>query len=80
MKPPEGMGAYRFSVLASLRAAQLIDGCTARIDAGTHKPITVAQMEIVAGLTTERLEEAESDTDAMVELAPHDAGDERDPA
>jgi DNA-directed RNA polymerase subunit K/omega len=67
MRPPDGMGAYRFSVLASLRAAQLISGCTARLDGGTHKPITVAQLEVVAGLTAERLEDAESDADTAME-------------
>jgi len=67
MKAPNGMGAYRFAVLASLRAAQLIDGCVPRIDGGSHKPIIVAQLEILAGVTTERLEEDEGDVEALPE-------------
>lgn len=43
------MGAYQFAVLSSLRAAQLMRGCTPRVDGDTHKPITVAQLEVAGG-------------------------------
>ena len=48
------MGAYMFAVLAGLRAAQLMRGCTPRVDGGIHKPTTVAQLEIVGGMTGQR--------------------------
>ncbi len=46
---PEGMGAYQFVVIATLRAAQLMRGCTPRVDPLHHKPIVVAQMEVSEG-------------------------------
>lgn len=46
---PEGMGKYQFVVLATLRAAQLMRGCTPRIDPQQHKPIVVAQLEVAEG-------------------------------
>jgi hypothetical protein len=42
---PTDVGAFEFVVLASLRAAQLIRGCTPLIES-THKMITTAQMEV----------------------------------
>jgi hypothetical protein len=35
-----------FSVLSSLRAAQLVRGCIPRVVVGPHKLITTAQMEV----------------------------------
>jgi hypothetical protein len=35
-----------FSVLSSLRAAQLVRGCVPRVVVGTQKLITTAQMEV----------------------------------
>jgi DNA-directed RNA polymerase subunit K/omega len=49
MRPPQGLGAYAFAVLSSLRAGQLIRGCTPKIDGGFHKPIVVAQLEVTQG-------------------------------
>jgi DNA-directed RNA polymerase omega subunit len=46
--------SFEFVVIAALRAQQLQRGCVQRV-AGTHKPTTIAQMEIVAGKVT-RLE------------------------
>lgn len=43
------MGAFQFVVLSTLRAAQLMRGCTPRIDVNGHKPIVVAQLEVAAG-------------------------------
>lgn len=45
---PPGVGAFQFVVLSTLRAAQLIRGCTPRVDGG-HKPIVTAQCEIAEG-------------------------------
>jgi DNA-directed RNA polymerase subunit K/omega len=49
IRRPDGMGAYQFTVLAALRAAQLMRGCVPRVDTGDHKPMIVAQMEISQG-------------------------------
>ena len=48
MVPHPGIGTFEFIVLASLRAAQLMQGCTPRVGA-THKRMTIAQMEVAAG-------------------------------
>jgi len=48
---PSEFSAFEFVVLAGLRAAQLMRGCTARVD-GVHKRITTAQLEIAAGKVT----------------------------
>jgi DNA-directed RNA polymerase subunit K/omega len=45
---PAGLNAFEFVILAGLRAAQLMRGCTPRL-AGTHKNTMMAQMEIAAG-------------------------------
>jgi hypothetical protein len=42
---PADVGAFEFVILASLRAAQLMRGCTPRIES-THKMIMTAQMEV----------------------------------
>ncbi len=48
VKRPVAMNAYEFVVLSSLRAAQLMKGCTPRVDSD-HKTIMTAQMEVAAG-------------------------------
>ena len=45
---PADVSAFEFVVLAGLRAAQLMRGCTPRIE-GAHKVIMTAQIEIAAG-------------------------------
>jgi len=45
---PAGTSALEFAVVSSLRAAQLMRGCTPRI-VSTHKLITTAQMEVATG-------------------------------
>jgi RNA polymerase Rpb6 len=45
---PSGMGAFQFVVLATLRAAQLMQGCRPRVD-GVHKPTIIAQVEVAEG-------------------------------
>jgi DNA-directed RNA polymerase subunit K/omega len=45
VKRPDGMSAFEFSVLSSLRAAQLNRGCTPRV-LGSQKLAVTAQHEI----------------------------------
>jgi hypothetical protein len=45
---PDGIGAFKFAVLASLRAAQLCRGCMPRIE-GVHCVAVTAQMEVAGG-------------------------------
>ncbi len=45
---PAGMGAFHFSVLSTLRAAQLLRGCTPRV-VGLHKYTVIAQCEVAEG-------------------------------
>ena len=51
------LGAFHFAVLASLRAAQLMKGCTARVE-GLHKHTVIAQLEVSQGKVTEQLRPA----------------------
>ena len=39
---------YEFAVVSALRAHQLMQGCTPRLD-GLHKATTMARMEVAAG-------------------------------
>ena len=45
---PVHMNAFEFVVLSSLRAAQLMRGCTPRVNS-TQKMIMTAQLEVAAG-------------------------------
>ena len=45
---PPNVSAFEFVVLAGLRAAQLMRGCTPRVE-GAHKVIMTAQMEVASG-------------------------------
>jgi hypothetical protein len=45
---PKNVGAFQFVVLATLRAAQLMRGCTPRVD-GIHKATIIAQLEVSEG-------------------------------
>jgi hypothetical protein len=47
IRRPAHLGAFQFVVLASLRAAQLVQGCTPRVAAG-HKHTITAQLEVAA--------------------------------
>jgi hypothetical protein len=44
---PVEMNAFEFVVVSSLRAAQLMRGCTPRVT-GIHKMIMTAQLEVAA--------------------------------
>ena len=46
---PPGFGAFEFVVLSTLRAQQLIRGCTPRVEVGSHKKSVIAQIEIAEG-------------------------------
>lgn len=48
MVPHPGIGTFEFIVLSSLRAAQLMRGCTPRISV-TNKRMVVAMLEVAAG-------------------------------
>ena len=48
IRRPAESGAFEFAVVSSLRAAQLIRGCTPRVE-GMHKVIMMAQLEVAAG-------------------------------
>lgn len=48
MQRPAGMTVFEFVVISSLRAAQLMRGCTPRV-AGDHKRIVIAQLEVAGG-------------------------------
>ena len=48
VRRPTDSGAFEFAVVSSLRAAQLIRGCTPRVES-THKVIMTAQLEVAAG-------------------------------
>ena len=59
---PVGTNPFEFIVLSSLRAAQLMRGCTPRVEAATKKT-TTAQMEVAAGLVSR----CEKDPQAVLE-------------
>ena len=46
---PADMNAFEFVVVSSLRAAQLMRGCTPRV-VSAYKLIETAQLEVVAGV------------------------------
>ena len=50
VKRPVGSNPFEFAVVSGLRAAQLMRGCIPRVDRGTDKVITTAQMEVAQGL------------------------------
>jgi hypothetical protein len=48
MIPHPGIGTFEFIVLSSLRAAQLMRGCSPRISAA-NKRMVIAMMEVAVG-------------------------------
>jgi DNA-directed RNA polymerase subunit K/omega len=48
VRRPIGMNPFEFSVVSSLRAAQLLRGCIPLVD-GPQKMIMTAQLEVAAG-------------------------------
>jgi DNA-directed RNA polymerase subunit K/omega len=48
MVPHPGLGTFEFIVLSSLRAAQLMRGCSPRISA-PNKRMVIAMLEVAAG-------------------------------
>lgn len=62
---PQGMGKFEFVVLANLRVAQLLRGCTPKVEVeGPHKATVIAQMEVAAGMITQ------SNTPAVITHEP----------
>lgn len=59
IRPPKGLGASEFVVLARLRVVQLNRGCTPRIE-GDYRATTMAQLEIGAGKVTRAGEHGEA--------------------
>lgn len=57
---PEDVGRFTFVRMASLRAAQLIRGCTPRVVAA-DKPTTTAQREVRAGVVSEAIGDEETE-------------------
>ena len=45
---PKDVNPFEFVIVASLRAKQLMRGCTPRVP-GTHKRTTTAQLEVSTG-------------------------------
>jgi DNA-directed RNA polymerase subunit K/omega len=46
---PAHLSKFEFVILSSLRAVQLLRGCTPRVE-GVHKRVVIAQMEVANGL------------------------------
>jgi DNA-directed RNA polymerase subunit K/omega len=51
IRRPADTNPFEFAVVSGLRAAQLIRGCIPRVALG-GKVITIAQMEVAAGLVS----------------------------
>jgi DNA-directed RNA polymerase subunit K/omega len=49
---PSNISAFEFAVLSGLRAGQLMRGCIPRVEVGTHKKTSIAQLEVAAGKVT----------------------------
>lgn len=45
---PANVNPFEFVIMSALRTAQLVRGCTPRLESG-HKKTTTAQMEVAAG-------------------------------
>jgi DNA-directed RNA polymerase subunit K/omega len=46
---PAGTNVFEFVIVSKLRAAQLMRGCTPRVEA-SHKAVVTAQREVAQGL------------------------------
>jgi hypothetical protein len=66
---PDGIGAFKFAVLASLRAAQLSRGCVPRVD-GDHCVAVTAQMEVADGAVAAHDGDAPPAADSTVAPLP----------
>ena len=66
---PAGLGTFEFVVLATLRAAQPMRGCSPRVD-GIHKAAVIAQLEVAQGKVAAMVGgEPEPEAVAVVEVA-----------
>jgi len=66
---PDGIGAFKFAVLASLRAAQLCRGCSPRIE-GAHSVAVTAQMEVAGGTVAADETRGSAAIDPLVQSSP----------
>jgi DNA-directed RNA polymerase subunit K/omega len=48
IRPPAGSNPFEFIVVSGQRAAQLMRGCTPKIDS-EHKLVSTAQLEVATG-------------------------------
>jgi DNA-directed RNA polymerase subunit K/omega len=70
VRPPIGMNAYEFVVMAGLRAQQWMQGCVALVE-GDHKPTVLALMEVSTG----RIRRATEPAPVPVAIADAGVGD-----
>ena len=49
IRPPKGTNPFEFIVVSGQRAAQLMRGCTPKVDTG-HKLVSKAQLEVASGI------------------------------
>jgi len=66
---PDGIGAFKFAVLASLRAAQLCRGCVPRVE-GEHSVAVTAQMEVAGGAVAAHDVDGPAEVEAPVPAPP----------
>lgn len=66
---PDGIGAFKFATLASLRAAQLCRGCLPRVEGG-HSVAVTAQMEVAGGAVAAHDVDAPAEADAPALVPP----------
>jgi hypothetical protein len=66
---PDNIGAFKFAVLASLRASQLCRGCLPRIEGG-HCVAVTAQMEVAAGAVASHEPVAPTGADVPAPASP----------
>ena len=65
---PPGVGAFEFVILSTLRAAQLMRGCTPRVT-GTHKATVIAQCEVAEGKVAQAVDiDTGIDIDTVVDI------------
>lgn len=69
IQQPPGLGKFEFVVLSTLRAAQLMRGCRAKVDGG-HKATFTAQLEVSEGKVAQLFAGADA---ASEQTAPDDA-------
>ena len=49
IRPPKGVNPFEFVVVSGQRAAQLMKGCTPKVE-NDHKLVSKAQLEVATGI------------------------------